>query len=54
MHPWLELDSAIFERSNAALAKALQGGQHLTRDELRGVLQKAGLKQMRNSAWAIS
>jgi hypothetical protein len=44
MYRKLELDSAIFERSNAALAKALQGGQHLTRDELRGVLQKAGIK----------
>lgn len=39
----LELDSAVFERSNDALAKALQGGQHLTRDELRGVLRRAGI-----------
>lgn len=43
MYRKLELDSAIFKRSNAALAKALQGGQQLTRGELRGVLQKAGI-----------
>lgn len=35
----LGLDEAIFMRSNAALAKALQGGQHLTRDELARVLE---------------
>ena len=43
MYRKLELDRAIFKRSHAALAKALQGGQQLTRDELRGVLQKAGI-----------
>ena len=43
MYRKLELDSAIFKRSNAALAKALRSGNHLTRDELRGVLQKAGI-----------
>ncbi len=43
MYRKLELDSALFKRSNAALAKALQGGKQLTRDELRGVLQKAGI-----------
>jgi len=39
----LELDAAVFKRSNAALAKALQGGQHLTRSELEEVLQKVGI-----------
>lgn len=39
----LELDNALFKRSNAALARALHGGRQLTRDELRGVLQKAGI-----------
>jgi hypothetical protein len=39
----LELDSAIFKRSNAALAIALQGGKQLTQDDLRGVLHKAGI-----------
>jgi len=39
----LELDQTIFRRSNAALAKALQGGKQLTREELRGVLQQAGV-----------
>ena len=43
MYRKLELDSAIFKRSNAALAKALQGGKQLTRSELRRVLQKAGI-----------
>lgn len=37
------LDSATFKRSNAVLAKALKGGQQLTRDELRVVLEKAGV-----------
>jgi hypothetical protein len=44
--PWyrrLELDKAIFKRSEAAMAKALRGGKHLTRAELAGVLKKAGI-----------
>jgi hypothetical protein len=43
MYRKLELDSAILKRSSAALAKALRSGNQLTRDELRGVLQKAGI-----------
>jgi hypothetical protein len=39
----LELDSETFKRSNAALTRALQGGQQLTRDELQAVLQAAGI-----------
>ncbi len=39
----LELDAAIFRRSHAALAKALQGGKHLTRAELGSALKQAGL-----------
>src|SRR5579864_3363297 len=39
----LELDEAAFTRSNAALAKALQGGEQLTRSQLGTVLQKAGI-----------
>jgi len=38
-----ELDEAVFARSNAALAGALRGGIHLTRKELAGVLQDAGI-----------
>jgi len=38
-----ELDEAVFARSNAALARALKGGAHLTRKELAGVLQDAGI-----------
>ncbi|HEX9565939.1 MAG TPA: winged helix DNA-binding domain-containing protein [Gemmatimonadaceae bacterium] len=37
----LELDASVFRRSHAALAKALAGGQHRTRTELRGVLERA-------------
>src|SRR5262245_49838468 len=43
MYRKLELDSAVFNRTNATLAKALRGGQQLTRDELRGVVQKVGI-----------
>jgi hypothetical protein len=43
MYRKLELDSAIFKRSNAALVKALQGGKSLTREALRGALQQAGI-----------
>ncbi len=39
----LELDDAIFTRSNAALVKALQGGKQLTRPELVSVLRRAGI-----------
>jgi len=39
----LELDDATFKRSNAALAKALQGGKQLTRSQLVSVLQQAGI-----------
>lgn len=38
-----ELDQAIFTRSHKALTKALRDGQQLTRDELRVVLQRAGI-----------
>jgi winged helix DNA-binding protein len=39
----LELDAAVFRRSNAALTKALAGGKHLTRAELGKVLAKTGI-----------
>jgi hypothetical protein len=38
-----QLNNAIFRRSNAALAKALHGGNQLTRDELCEVLKKTGV-----------
>lgn len=38
------LDNHVFKLSNDALVKALQGGSFLTRDELRTVLQEAGLE----------
>ena len=43
MYRKLELDSRRFQESRAALTRALRGDEHLTRDELRGVLQKAGV-----------
>jgi hypothetical protein len=39
----LELDDAVFRRSNKALASALRGGKQLTREELRAALQRAGI-----------
>jgi hypothetical protein len=43
MYRKLGLDAATFRRSDAALAKRLAGGQHLTRDELRTVLTRHGI-----------
>jgi len=40
----LQLDSAIFKRSNDALATALGNGGKLPRAELKAVLEKAGIK----------
>src|SRR5436853_3838446 len=40
----LELDDAVFECSNAALVKALEGGKQLTRSELVPVLEQAGIR----------
>jgi hypothetical protein len=39
----LELDHDLFQRSTTALKQALQGGNQLTRDEVRGVLAQAGI-----------
>src|SRR5579885_1065091 len=39
----LELDEAVFARTNAVLAETLQGGKQLTRDELADALQQAGI-----------
>lgn len=38
------LDAAAFKRSSAVIAKALRGGKHLTREELRGHLERAGIE----------
>jgi hypothetical protein len=43
MYRKLELDHAVFKRSETALLKALQGCRQLARDELREVLQNAGI-----------
>ena len=43
MYRRLGLDEATFKRSSAALQRALQGNQYLTRTELRDVLHKAGI-----------
>lgn len=44
MYRKLELDSALFKRSNAVLMKSLQGGKQLTRVELASALQQAGVE----------
>jgi len=43
MNHQLGLDTAIFKKSNAVLAKALRGNKHLTRSELGKILQKSGV-----------
>jgi hypothetical protein len=40
----LELDAATFRRSERAIVRALRGGTHLTRQELKAVLQRAGVR----------
>jgi hypothetical protein len=44
MYRKLELDREIFKRSHDVMARALQGNNQLTRDELRDLLQKAGIE----------
>ena len=39
-----ELDQALFARSDALIARALEGGQHLTRVELGQALEKNGIQ----------
>jgi hypothetical protein len=43
MYRKLELDNSTLKRGHKTMTKALQGGQHLTRDELRATLEKVGL-----------
>ena len=43
MYRRVELDEDLFGRSNEVLAKALQGGRHLTRSELGLALAEAGI-----------
>jgi hypothetical protein len=43
MYRKLGMDGTVVKRSNDALAKALAGGRQLTREELRGVLDRAGV-----------
>lgn len=38
-----ELDAAVFKQTNKILTKALQGGKHLTRAELRTALNRSGV-----------
>ncbi|HEV8593233.1 MAG TPA: winged helix DNA-binding domain-containing protein [Pyrinomonadaceae bacterium] len=41
---WLELDDKTLVRSNKLIAKALEGGTHLTRQELMTELERSGIK----------
>ena len=43
MYRKLDLDAATFQRSHAALVRALAGHTYLTRDELRDTLEQAGV-----------
>lgn len=43
MHRQVGLDDAMFRRSNAAIARALRGGQQLTRAALQRELEHAGI-----------
>lgn len=38
-----ELDAAVFKRTNKVLSRALQGGKHRTRAELKAALNKSGV-----------
>jgi hypothetical protein len=40
----LELDAGVFRRSQTAIVRALRGGVQLTRQELKAVLQRAGVR----------
>jgi hypothetical protein len=40
-HRELEIDASLLRRTNAAIARALEGGAHLTRAEIERVLKKA-------------
>lgn len=44
----LELDEAVFRKSNAILEKALEGGNHLTREELMNRLQSEKINTTEN------
>lgn len=38
-----ELDEGVLKRTNSLIAKALKGGKHLTRAELKAILNRAGI-----------
>jgi hypothetical protein len=44
----LELDDTVFGKANEALAEALQGGNELTRAEVRDVLEAAGIEDTKD------
>ena len=44
MHRQLELDAAVFKRSDAVLTRALEAGRFLTRTALQAELARAGVK----------
>lgn len=43
MYRQVELDDTMFRRSNEVIVKALEGGKHLTREELATALEGAGI-----------
>ena len=48
----LELDDATLKRSRKVLTKTLQGGQHLTREELGEALENAGIAEAKGQRLA--
>ena len=48
----LELDSATLKRGHKVLIKALQGGRHLTREELGEMLEQAGIAEAKGQRLA--
>jgi hypothetical protein len=52
MYRKLELDNVTLKRSHKTLTKVLQGGQHLTREELSEALEKAGIAEVKGQRLA--
>jgi hypothetical protein len=42
-HKQLEIDDKLIKKTNSLIEKALTGNKHMTRDELMGVLERAGI-----------
>jgi len=43
----VEVDAKLFARTNSLIGKALESGEHLTRSEIKSVLERAGISLVR-------